>query len=595
MFEISYKKNNNKKLFNNLEEEGLSNVQNYIPIYNRFLLLNENNYNSVNLNHKYNISNIKSKITNNVFKVHLKDEDNNEYVKESFFKFSPLLDPIKYMVGKYKKLDLDKIKELPKLKDAKCSKKVLDTNNSAYTDAFFSYLSSILLNHYKFPHGLNYYGSFLGIQKEHTINIIDDLEYLYNSDYFHKHLNTLYETEDIDEELLEDDTRTHRKKLSFKTDVGDDMDIKCETINNDMFKDIFDLTHENVEKHNKKNGLTLEMEMENKNNSKKTNSTCSSRSSNTDNEDEEDEDGEDKDGEDKDGEEGDDRSEDESEDESEDDDLESCSNSGLSDYSSFNNELDCVKAKIYNFPVNMICLEKMENTLDSLMEVEKEEDELTMDEWRSCLFQIIMTLVVYQKVFKFTHNDLHTNNIMYELTDKKFICYKYNNVYYKVPTYGKIYKIIDFGRSIYNHSNKVFCSDSFHSKGDANSQYNFEPYFNDKKPRLEPNFSFDLCRLGCSIFDYFFDDPIDVEEEDEDIPLLIAEWCLDDRKKNILYKTNGEERYPDFKLYKMIVRNVHNHVPEKQLDNIAFKRFVVGKKKVKKMKIFDIDKMPVYH
>ena len=45
MFEISYKKNNNKKLFNNLEEEGLSNVQNYIPIYNRFLLLNENNYN----------------------------------------------------------------------------------------------------------------------------------------------------------------------------------------------------------------------------------------------------------------------------------------------------------------------------------------------------------------------------------------------------------------------------------------------------------------------------------------------------------------------------------------------------------------------
>ena len=244
--------------------------------------------------------------------------------------------------------------------------------------------------------------------------------------------------------------------------------------------------------------------------------------------------------------------------------------------------MDCVKAKIYNFPVNVICLEKMENTLDSLMEVENEEDELTMDEWRSCLFQIIMTLIVYQKVFKFTHNDLHTNNIMYEYTDKQFICYKYNNLHYKVPTYGKIYKIIDFGRAIYSHSNKVFCSDSFHAKGDANSQYNFEPYFNDKKPRLEPNYSFDLCRLGCSIFDYFFDDPMDVEEEDEDIPLLIAEWCLDDRKKNILYKTNGEERYPDFKLYKMIVRNVHNHLPEKQLNNIAFKRFVVGKKKIKK-------------
>ena len=32
----------------------------------------------------------------------------------------------------------------------------------------------------------------------------------------------------------------------------------------------------------------------------------------------------------------------------------------------------------------------------------------------------------------------------------------------------KIYKIIDFGRAIYSHSNKVFCSDSFHAKGDAN-------------------------------------------------------------------------------------------------------------------------------
>ena len=60
--------------------------------------------------------------------------------------------------------------------------------------------------------------------------------------------------------------------------------------------------------------------------------------------------------------------------------------------------------------------------------------------------------------------------------------YKYNNKYYRVPTYGKIYKIIDFGRAIYKFQDKIICSDSYHPKGDAATQYNCEPYFNPKKP-----------------------------------------------------------------------------------------------------------------
>ena len=57
-------------------------------------------------------------------------------------------------------------------------------------------------------------------------------------------------------------------------------------------------------------------------------------------------------------------------------------------------------------------------------------------------------------MFEFTHNDLHTNNIMFNKTEKKFINYYYNGKYYKVPTYGKIYKIIDYGRSIYKFKGK---------------------------------------------------------------------------------------------------------------------------------------------
>ena len=70
-------------------------------------------------------------------------------------------------------------------------------------------------------------------------------------------------------------------------------------------------------------------------------------------------------------------------------------------------------------------------------------------------------------MFNFTHNDLHTNNIMYVETDTILILF-YNNKYYKVPTYGKIFKIIDFGRAIYTYKNELMCSDSFSlTDGDA--------------------------------------------------------------------------------------------------------------------------------
>jgi len=110
-----------------------------------------------------------------------------------------------------------------------------------------------------------------------------------------------------------------------------------------------------------------------------------------------------------------------------------------------------------------------------------------------------------------------------------------------------------------------------------------------KKPRLEPNKSFDLCRLACSLYDYFVEDLDEKDKIKNPIPKLVIEWTTDDKGRNILYKNNGEERYPDFKLYKMIVRTVHNHLPETQLEKQIFKQFISSKKKIKKGKIINID------
>jgi hypothetical protein len=238
-------------------------------------------------------------------------------------------------------------------------------------------------------------------------------------------------------------------------------------------------------------------------------------------------------------------------------------------------------------------MENCKNTFDDLIMNE----ELSQEEWLAAFMQIIMILITYQKCFSFTHNDLHTNNVMYVETEKKYIYYCFNKKYYRVPTFGKIFKIIDFGRSIYKFDGKLFCSDSFQPGADAATQYNTEPYFNEKKPRLEPNYSFDLCRLACSIFDYVIEDLDEVADLSNCTPVvrLVYEWCLDDNGINILYKNNGVERYPDFKLYKMIARCVHNHTPQAQLERKEFKMFQIGKKDIPKTsieRIINIDEMP---
>ena len=246
-------------------------------------------------------------------------------------------------------------------------------------------------------------------------------------------------------------------------------------------------------------------------------------------------------------------------------------------------------AVIKNFPVNIICLESLDNTLDNLLYGHKI---LSIPEWKSILFQVIFILATYQKVFSFTHNDLHTNNIMYKEVDKNQCIYYYiNDKYYKIPTFGRVFKIIDFGRAIYKFRSKTICSDSFQHKGDAATQYNFEPFLNKNKPRLEPNFSFDLARLACSLYDYFV--PYSDEERKVTHPIgkIIIKWCSDDKGKNILYKKNGDERYPDFKLYKMIARTVHNHIPLNELKNEIFNEYITTKKRLKGKRIINYDKL----
>jgi hypothetical protein len=537
----------------------IQNIQNFNPTHERFFSLNEINYNSVAFNHKYHIYDMMT-----VYE----QETKAQHERYVFIKYSPLVDPIRYMIGKYK-TNIESTQVLPTINNAgDIHPKLTDVNNASYVDNFFSFLSSKLLNSHNFVNGLDYYGSFLGIQNKFKMNIIDDIEYLSDSDYFNENLNKMFTVSNsTTDEFMNFGSRNNKQKLiisdtskrniTMEEIIIDAEEIQCEpSINSDMVYEKQDTKSNNGSSSSSESGSEANYSDVDDDDSKNRDD-CS-----------------------------------ESESDSESDGHSDSQDDVSSEWESYASEESAKYAYINNFPVQLICLEKCDGTLDELFE----NHQIGCDEAASALLQIIMTLIVYQKAFHFTHNDLHTNNIMFVNTDVEYLFYKYKNTVYKVPTYGKIYKLIDFGRSIYRFQDKLFCSDSFANGGDAATQYNCEPYMNENKPRLDPNYSFDLCRLGCSIYDFIIDDDEDEEEYDE-LQATISRWCSDDNGKNILYKRNGEERYPNFKLYKMIARTVHNHTPQEQLEFEYFSQFALSPKKTKVVDreyIMDINEIPCY-
>ena len=523
-------------------------IQSYIPVYKLLFKFKDKDYNQFELDTYRKIVKIIKRLDHN----HIEVELDNGAKTVVFIKYSGLLDPIKYVIGKYK--FSKELFALPNI-SGNSHIKLGNPYNNAYIDGLFSHVTSHLLHKHNFIHGLDFYGMKLANQTDYKINIYDDFDYVCSSSEFITNIDKYFKL-DYDLNIL--------KPVKPKLTILDDIELKdIDTISTDDIslnsKPLTNkpLTSENLEVLTKFSTLeptleptTLEPIMSDIS-SKHSNSSRSHGSSGS---------------------------------------SEGYSgSSGSSGCSSLLNDSDDeseeepIYVHINDFPVNMICLEKCEDTLDNYMV----HSEIYEEEWKAILMQVIMMLLTYQKTFEFTHNDLHTNNVMYIETKKEFIYYRYNNIYYKVPTYNKIWKLIDFGRAIYTVDGTRFASDSFFKNEDAYSQYNTEPFYEEKKTRIEPNYSFDLCRFGCSLYDFFIENPT---EKLGPLQSLISDWCHDDNGKNILYKKSGEERYPEFKLYKMIARLVNQHTPEKQLDRDIFKSYIIAKKKIsKKADIMKID------
>jgi hypothetical protein len=170
-----------------------------------------------------------------------------------------------------------------------------------------------------------------------------------------------------------------------------------------------------------------------------------------------------------------------------------------------------------------------------------------------------------------------------------------NGSVFRVPTYGKLFRIIDFGRSIFRVGESWFISDDYETGGDAEGQYNFGPRKRDSKPELFPNPSFDLCRYAVSILDAVFPEmptekldgiviskegPWEVHETESPLWNLLWSWLIDDAGRNVLRDEDGTERFPDFDLYQHITMHVHNAKPQDALWKGVFRGFEFKEKDI---------------
>jgi len=221
---------------------------------------------------------------------------------------------------------------------------------------------------------------------------------------------------------------------------------------------------------------------------------------------------------------------------------------------SSNEDEEEVIAILKNIPTGIILVEKMKDTVYNYVN----ENSVFSKEWKSILFQVAYGLDTAQKQYKFFHNDLHADNVMYIDTSLENI--EYEN--FKIPTFGKQMKIIDFGRSIISvplkKTVKQFICDEL-CDGEASGQYNFGEFLDPSEELVLPNPSFDFAYLCYSLL-----------QATEDIPEEI--------KNALKFWTNEIDfTIEGFELYRHIARVSHNAIPEQVLKHEIFNEFRVTK------------------
>jgi hypothetical protein len=257
--------------------------------------------------------------------------------------------------------------------------------------------------------------------------------------------------------------------------------------------------------------------------------------------------------------------------------------------------------ELNNMPVVVMYCECMEDTMDSLLENKEFVPATTValeERWTAWLFQVIVACTQLQGYLHLTHNDLHTNNVLFTKTSDEYIYYHDSQGHsWSIPTFGYVFKIIDFGRAIFTNGGYTVISSDYNDGHFACGMYNFGPIQDDAFAVVRPNKSFDLCRLSCSVLRGLYpsnppsilkgavitkEKNWEVRETSHPLFNMLWGWLKNKLGHNILEEESGVEKYPGFDLYTTIASTANNAIPSEQLSKPLFQTFM--KQSVDKIK-----------
>jgi hypothetical protein len=518
--------------------EGYRNLQTYFPTLNKVFRLGRwNTGDEIWMDTRWRIRGIDCSGTSGPCKVSLSEHTDPSRIvskRPAFLKVTHLLDPIGWMQGQY---SLPKESGLPWFHKAwlRAWQKLQDPRNQAYVEAVAAYAVGRIREGDLSPHFNEFYGAFCARANKYRYNLSEEFQSYRHERWFWKGrekglfslqmLNSENEPEEITEDLL--------KEFMEAADSEEE-----------------DSSSEDLEELSVLSGSGSLNSADSMNDvpfaKKSTVSTSASTVSTT-----------------------------------------STSSSDL--------EEDVrIYADIENYPVMLILSEQNSGTMDNLFENHAAAGAQPgtpewETRWSAWLFQVVAALSCLQSILGFTHNDLHTNNIVWSETSDEFLYYtNRSGSLFRVPTFGKIFRIIDFGRAIFKINGQIFISDDFKVGNDAEGQYCFSPLVQKVKKEIPPNPSFDLCRLAVSLIDGVFpkipgssnngnvlsNEPgLIVYETESHLYNMLWSWMIDDSGRNIFINPDGSERFPDFDLYKHIAAHIHKAVPAQQFNSVTFDRF----------------------